>query len=65
MPNAGCHDGRDELLLPLDRVAMLTEIILTTVAGLAGLLVFLYYLRKGQFEDVEDVKYQMFRNDDE
>lgn len=32
--------------------------------GLAGLLVYLYYQRKGQFDDPEDVKYQMFREDD-
>jgi cbb3-type cytochrome oxidase maturation protein len=31
--------------------------------GLAGFLIYLYYLRKGQFEDPEDVKYQMFRED--
>lgn len=44
---------------------MLVEIALTTAAGVAGLLVFIYYLRRGQFEDIEDVKYQVFRNDDE
>lgn len=32
--------------------------------GLAGLLVFFYYWRKGQFEDEEDVKYQMFRDEE-
>lgn len=44
---------------------MLIEIALTTVAGMVGLLIFIYYLRKGQFEDIEDVKYEIFRNDDE
>lgn len=31
----------------------------------AGILIYVYYLRKGQFEDPEDVKYQIFRNDDD
>lgn len=32
--------------------------------GLASLLVYVYYLNKGQFEDPEDVKYQMFREEE-
>lgn len=44
---------------------MLIEIAVTSVAGLAGLLVFIYFLRKGQFEDNEEVKYQLFHHDDE
>lgn len=32
--------------------------------GIAGALVYIYYLRKGQFEDPEDVKYQMFRDEE-
>lgn len=32
--------------------------------GLGGVCVYIYYLRKGQFDDPEDVKYQMFRNED-
>lgn len=32
--------------------------------GVAGFLVYLYYLRKGQFDSSEDVKYQMFREDE-
>jgi cbb3-type cytochrome oxidase maturation protein len=32
--------------------------------GLAGLLVYLYYYSKGQFDDEEDVKYQIFRDED-
>jgi nitrogen fixation-related uncharacterized protein len=32
--------------------------------GLAGVLVYLYYLKQGQFQDPEDVKYQMFRNEE-
>lgn len=44
---------------------MLIEIAVTSLAGLAGLLVFVYFLRKGQFEDHEEVKYQLFHHDDE
>ncbi len=33
------------------------------VLGLAGLLLYIYYLSKGQFDDPEDVKYEMFRNE--
>ena len=35
------------------------------ILGLAGILVYVYYLRKGQFDDPEDVKYQMFRQEEE
>ena len=32
--------------------------------GLAGIAIYVYYLKKGQFDDPEDVKYQMFRDED-
>lgn len=32
--------------------------------GIAGLFVYIFYLRKGQFDDGEDVKYQMFREEE-
>jgi hypothetical protein len=32
--------------------------------ALAGMLIYIYYLCKGQFEDPEDVKYQMFREEE-
>lgn len=32
--------------------------------GIAGALVYYYYMRKGQFEDGEDVKYQLFRDEE-
>jgi len=32
--------------------------------GLGGAAVYIYYLRKGQFDDPEDVKYQMFREEE-
>lgn len=31
--------------------------------ALAGLGLYIYYLRKGQFDDDESVKYQLFRED--
>lgn len=34
------------------------------IAALAGLIVYMYYFRKGQFDDPEAVKYQIFREDD-
>lgn len=33
------------------------------IAALAGLMVYVYYLKNGQFEDPESVKYQIFRED--
>lgn len=33
-------------------------------AALAGLVVYIYYLRKGQFDDPEGPKYQMFHEDE-
>lgn len=43
---------------------MLWYIVSSAAFGLVGILVYVYYLRQGQFEDPEDVKYQMFREDD-
>lgn len=36
----------------------------TILLSLCGLIVFIYFARKGQFENMEDVKYQMFRDED-
>ena len=43
---------------------MLWLIVSSFALGLAGMLVYVYYLSKGQFEDAEDVKYQMFRDEE-
>jgi len=43
---------------------MLWLIASSIVFGLCGMFIYIYYLRKGQFEDPEDVKYQMFREED-
>lgn len=42
---------------------MIWMIIGSIAAALAGLALYIYYLRKGQFEDDEAVKYQLFRED--
>lgn len=43
---------------------MIACLISSLALGLGGLLLYIYYQRKGQFEDPEDVKYQMFREED-
>ena len=40
-------------------------LFLTLLAGVVGLMVFLHFLRKGQFEDMEETKYQLFREDND
>jgi len=42
---------------------LLSILFATLVAGLCGIGVFIYYLKKGQFEDFEKVKYQMFHDE--
>lgn len=44
---------------------MLSLIVSSIVFALAGMIVYIYYFRKGQFDDLEDIKYQMFRDEDE
>ncbi len=44
---------------------MIWYIVSTIAMALAGVLIYIYYLRKGQFDDPEDVKYQMFRDEEE
>lgn len=38
-------------------------IVGSSLAGLMGLFWLIYSVRKGQFEEVEDIKYQMFHED--
>lgn len=40
-------------------------LISTLLLGFSGLIAYIYYLKSGQFDDIEDVKYQMFRDDQE
>lgn len=42
---------------------MLLEIVFTIAFGLAALGIFAYYVRKGQFDASEEVKYQIFHDD--
>lgn len=42
---------------------MLIYIAITIAAGLSGVGIYIYYLRKGQFDDLEEVKYQLFREE--
>jgi cbb3-type cytochrome oxidase maturation protein len=44
---------------------MLAYIIISLATGLSGIVIYIYFLRSGQFDDLEDVKYQMFREKDE
>lgn len=39
-------------------------IVSSLLAGSGGLFCLIYYLKKGQFDEGEDVKYQMFHEDD-
>jgi cbb3-type cytochrome oxidase maturation protein len=43
---------------------MLWYIVSSIAMGVAGMVIYVYYHRKGQFDDPEDVKYQMFREED-
>lgn len=37
----------------------------SVIMAVGALLVYLFYARQGQFDDLEDVKYEMFRNEEE
>lgn len=44
---------------------MIWYLFSSILMGLAGIAIYIYYLRNGQFDDPEDVKYEMFRHDKE
>ncbi len=44
---------------------MLIYISLSIASGLTGVFIYIYYLRKGQFNDQEEVKYQLFRDEEQ
>jgi len=44
---------------------MIPYILLTLASGLSAFFVFLLFLRQGQFEDCEEVKYQLFHEEEE
>jgi hypothetical protein len=39
-------------------------ILISLIASLAGIAIFIYFLKKGEFDNSEDVKYQLFREED-
>lgn len=43
---------------------MIVIIAGTVIASLCGLGLFLYFMQKGQFDDDEEVKYQVFKEDE-
>lgn len=44
---------------------MILYISLCIAMGLAAMLVYLYFWKSGQFDDSEEVKYQIFRDDND
>lgn len=44
---------------------MLWYIVSSIAMGLGGVMIYIYYLRQGQFDDPEDVKYQLFREEED
>lgn len=40
------------------------SLIMTFLASLVGIGAYIYFWRQGQFDDLEDVKYQMFRQEE-
>lgn len=44
---------------------IIITLVTTILASLVGLGVFIYYMKKGQFDENEEVKYQLFHDEDE
>ncbi len=44
---------------------MIVFLFSTLLVALAALLAYLYFFKNGQFEDMEDVKYQLFHEDED
>jgi cbb3-type cytochrome oxidase maturation protein len=44
---------------------MLPYIVVTLTSGFCALIAFLFFFKKGQFEDCEEVKYQIFHEKEE
>lgn len=43
---------------------MIVYLMTSLLGGILGMIAFVYFFKKGQFDDVEDVKYQMFRDEE-
>ncbi len=44
---------------------MIAYLASSVAMALVGLVLFIYFLRKGQFDNIEEAKYQMFREDEQ
>lgn len=62
MSYTGGNNGCDELYYTVGRV--IAYIASTLALGFIGLLLFIYYWKKGQFDHIEEAKYQLFREDE-
>lgn len=62
MSDAGGDNGCDELYVKVGRV--IWYLVSTLAMAFAAGVVYIYYLKKGQFEKIEEVKYQLFHEDD-
>ncbi len=61
MSNPGRYHGRDGLFLQVDW--MIWYLGVTFLGSIVSLLIFLLFLLRGQFDDIEEPKYQMLRDD--
>ncbi len=43
---------------------MIAYLASSVALGIIGLILFFYFWRKGQFDHIEEAKYQMFREDE-
>lgn len=43
---------------------MLVYILISIAFGVAGIFIYTYFYNKGQFDDLEDIKYQIFREEE-
>ena len=42
---------------------MIWEILATLATSATSIAIFVYFMKKGQFDNIEDIKYQMFRDE--
>ncbi|MCB1118677.1 MAG: cbb3-type cytochrome oxidase assembly protein CcoS [Chlamydiia bacterium] len=43
---------------------MIWYLFSTLTMGIGGIVCYIYFLKKGQFDDPEDTKYELFREDE-
>lgn len=44
---------------------MIWYLLSSILMAFAGIFIYIYYFRKGQFEDTEMIKFQMFHEEDD